>query len=361
MTRRAVRFFGFIFLAISLFGLTGRAGAAPVLVMDVSDGRVLYSQEAFDPWYPASLTKLMTAYLMFKAIRDGRTSLDARVANTPTAQAQPASKLGLPAAATLPMETALKSLIIKSANDVAVMLAEHISGSVDEFVIEMNRTARGLGMVGTLFVNPNGLPAAGQVSTARDMALLARAVILEFPEYNEIFGMPSFRLGQRNLRSYNSLLRTFEGADGMKTGFICASGYNIVASATRDGRRLIVVVLGAGSANQRAEIASTHLELGFQNAWVNPVAAASFSPQVSVERFMQIPRFSTLPEHMGPVVCSGRYRAGTDPYELDRRARQFVAMTIEVPLPDLRPGPLPSGMAVLSLGAVPMPLFRPGT
>ncbi len=355
-----MRLFGLILLAIAVVGLSGRAGANPVLVMDASDGRVLYSQDAFDPWYPASLTKLMTAYLTFRAIRDGRTSLEARVANSPTAQAQPASKLGLPTDATLPMETALQALIIKSANDVAVMLAEHVSGSVDAFVVEMNRTARDLGMVGTLYVNPNGLPAVGQVTTARDLALLARTIIQEYPEYNEIFGMPSFRLGQQRLRSYNSLLRNFAGADGMKTGFICASGYNIVASATRDGRRLIAVVLGASSGNQRAEIASTHLELGFQNAWVNPVAAASFSPQLSVERFMRIPRFSTLPVHMGPVVCRGRYRAGTDPYELDRQARRFVAMTTDVPLPNLRPGPLPSGVAVRSLSAVPMPLFRPG-
>ncbi len=356
-----MRLFGLIFLTIALLGTPAPAGAAPVLVMDVSDGRVLYSQDAFDPWYPASLTKLMTAYLTFQAIRDGRTNLEARVANSPAAQAQPASKLGLPAAATIPMETALKALIIKSANDVAVMLAEHVSGSVEAFVTEMNRAARDLGMVGTLYVNPNGLPAVGQVTTARDMALLARTILLEFPEYNEIFGMQAFRLGRRNLRSYNTLLRTFAGADGMKTGFICASGFNIVASATQDGRRLIAVVLGAESAAQRAEIAAANLELGFQNAWVNPVAAAAFSGPVSVERFMQIPRFSTLPVHMGPVVCSRRYRAGTDPYELDRQARQFVAMTIEVPMPDLRPGPLPSGMAVLSLGAVPMPLFRPGT
>ena len=357
-----MRYFGFILLVVSLFGWAGRAVAGPVLVMDVGDGRVLYSEDAFDPWYPASLTKLMTAYITFRAIRSGQTNLEARVANTPTAQAQPASKLGLPTDATIPMETALQALIIKSANDVAVMLAEHVSGSVEAFVAEMNRVALNLGMAGTHYVNPNGLPAVEQITTARDLALLARTILLQFPEYNEMFGMPSFRLGRLNLRSHNSMLRTFPGADGMKTGFICASGYNIVASATRDGRRLIAVVLGAESGGQRAEIASRNLELGFQNAWVNPVvASASFSLPVRIDRFMRMPRFSTLPVHMGPSVCSRRYHASTDPYELDRQARQFVAMTTDVPLPNLRPGPLPFGMAVLSLGAVPMPLIRPGT
>lgn len=352
--------FRIFLLAICLFTFTSPVSAGPLLVMDVSSGRVLYSEDAFDPWFPASLTKLMTAYLTFRAIREGRTNLEARVSNTPLAQAQPASKLGLPTGVTIPMETALQALIIKSANDVAYMLAEHVSGNVDAFVAEMNRTALELGMAGTHYVNPNGLPAEAQVTTARDQALLARTIIQQFPEYNEMFGMPSFRLGRRNLRSYNSLLRTLDGADGMKTGFICASGYNIVASATRDGRRLIAVVLGAESGDQRADIATTYLELGFQNAWINPVATASFALPVSVERFMRMPSLGTRPVHMGPVVCSRRYRAGNDPYELDRNARQFVVMLSNVPMPDLRPGPLPSGMAVRSFSEVPLPTVRPG-
>lgn len=356
-----MRFLTIFLFAISLLFAPVAANAGPSLVMDVGTGRVLYSEDAHEPWYPASLTKMMTAYLVFKAIRDGQTSLEARVRNTPTAQAQPASKIGLPANASMPMETALKALIVKSANDVAVMLAEHVSGSVDAFVAEMNRTALDLGMAGTNYVNPNGLPAVEQVTTARDQALLGRTILMEFPQYNELFGLQSFKLGNRNLRSHNGLLKTFEGADGMKTGFICASGYNVVASATRDNRRLIAVVMGAESGGERTETAANLLELGFQNAWINPLVSAGMISLVRVDRFMRMPQREGLPVHMGPVVCKRRYQGVSNPYMVDRQTRSLTAMAADVPVPFLRPGPLPVGMAVLSYAEVPAPAIRPGS
>ena len=217
-----------------------------------------------DQWHPASLTKIMTAYMAFKAIKAGKIRLDDKVICTQLANQQPPSKIGLPIGGELTVELALQALIVKSANDVAVMLAEKISGSELQFVADMNATARELGMTRTQFSNANGLPAFGQVTTARDLAKLARAVSAEFPEYSPYWAMTQMRIGKIRLSSHNGLLKTFEGADGLKTGFICDSGFNVVASATRDGRRLMAVVLGEPSGGERNIRAASLLEHGFQ-------------------------------------------------------------------------------------------------
>jgi hypothetical protein len=214
------------------------ATAGPALLFDASDGKVLYAEEMDDQWHPASLTKIMTAYMAFKAIKDGKLHLDDKVICSDLANQQPPSKIGLPVGGEMTVELALQALIIKSANDVAVMLAEKISGNELQFVADMNATARDLGMTRTTFANPNGLPAFNQVTTARDLAKLARAVSAEFPQYAPYWAMTQMRIGKIRLASHNGLLKTFEGADGLKTGFICDSGFNVVASATRDGRRL---------------------------------------------------------------------------------------------------------------------------
>ncbi len=240
------------------------AFAGPSIVIDAQSGLVLYSEEAERPWHPASLTKLMTAYLAFEDIRDGKLSLEDKVVSSPQAVIQPPSKIGLPVGAEMRVETALKALIVKSANDVAVMLAEKMAGSEEAFVARMNATAKRLGMTGTIFKNANGLPHPDQVTTAKDMAILGRVLVKEFPDYGDLFALPSFRLGKRFLRSHNELLNSFEGADGMKTGFICSSGYNIVTSATRNGRQLIAVVLGATSGSMRKERAAALMEYGFE-------------------------------------------------------------------------------------------------
>jgi D-alanyl-D-alanine carboxypeptidase len=172
--------------------------------------------------------------------------------------------VGLPIGAEMTVDLALRALIVKSANDVAVMLAEGVAGSEQAFVEEMNATARRLGMTRTRFVNANGLPAAEQVTTARDLAKLARAIVTDFPEHAHYWSMPEVRIGNVRLRSHNGLLKTFDGADGLKTGFICDSGYNVVASATREGRRLMAVVLGEATGYDRTLRASSLLEYGFQ-------------------------------------------------------------------------------------------------
>lgn len=254
------------FLIALLAGLLAAPAsyAGPTLLFDAGNGSVLYAEEPDDAWHPASLTKIMTAYVTFNAIREGKIKLDTKIPCSEAATLQPPSKIGLPVGAELTVETALQVLIVKSANDVAVMLAEAVGGSEAAFVEMMNATAKRLGMSRTHFVNPNGLPAPEQVTTARDLAKLARAVTREFPEYAGWWALPEVRVGKIRLTSHNGLLKTFEGADGLKTGFICDSGYNVVASATRDGRRLMAVVLGEATGHERTIRAASLLEYGFQ-------------------------------------------------------------------------------------------------
>ncbi|WP_295558390.1 D-alanyl-D-alanine carboxypeptidase family protein [uncultured Hyphomicrobium sp.] len=258
---------GFLSAALSALTLllAGAAFAGPALVFDPSDGKVLYAEDADDQWHPASLTKIMTAYLTFEALKSGKLTLEQRIPYSEQAMMQPPSKLGLHPTATLTVDQALKALIIKSANDVAVMLAEAVSGSQPEFVARMNQTAQRLGMTRTIFVNPNGLPAPEQVTTARDLGKLARAAIKNYPEHIPYWSMFNAKIGKIFIGSHNGLLRTFEGADGMKTGFICDSGFNVVASATRDGRQIMAVVLGEATGGKRTVRAATLLEHGFQS------------------------------------------------------------------------------------------------
>jgi D-alanyl-D-alanine carboxypeptidase len=242
------------------------AQAGPVLLLEADSGRVLFADNQDDAWFPASLTKIMTAYLAFDALKAGRLSPTDTVVMSELAHVQAPSKLGLPVGTEISVDLAIRAVVVKSANDAAVMLAEKISGSEAGFVGLMNATAKRLGMTRTHFVNANGLPVAGQVSTARDLAILARAVLREFPQHNELWGMREVQVGNQNLHSHNKLLRTFEGADGIKTGFICDAGFNVVASATRDGKRLIAVVLGEPSEKERSARAASLLEHGFEIA-----------------------------------------------------------------------------------------------
>ena len=228
-------------------GSRPRAGAEALLVIEAESGKVLFADKAAHPWYPASVTKLMTAYVTLRAVKEGRLTLDKPLTVSANAAAQAPVKMGFPAGTLVTVDNALKMLMVKSANDVAVVLAEGVAGSVENFADQMNGTARRLGMTQSTFVNPNGLPADDQISSARDLAMLARALIREMPEYDYYWHLPGIRMGKMVQRNYNTLIGRYPGADGMKTGFICASGFNLVASATRDGKRLIAVVLGAPS------------------------------------------------------------------------------------------------------------------
>jgi D-alanyl-D-alanine carboxypeptidase len=249
------------------------ASAEALLVVEADTGKVLQSENATYPWYPASVTKLMTAYVTLKAVKDGRLSLDSVLTVSPVAASQSPSKMGFRAGTQVTVDNALKMMMVKSANDMAVVLAEGVGGSVDGFSAQMNQAAARLGMTQTSYVNPNGLPAEGQITSARDLAILARAIIRDLPEYEYFVHIPSIRFGRRVTQNFNRLIGRFPGADGMKTGFICASGYNLVASATRNGKRLIAVVLGASSGQARAVKAAQLLERGFANnslSWLRP-------------------------------------------------------------------------------------------
>jgi D-alanyl-D-alanine carboxypeptidase len=181
--------------------------------------------------------------------------------------------MGFPPGTQVTVDNALKMMLVKSANDMAVVLAEGVGGSIDGFSAQMNEAAQRLGMTQTSYVNPNGLPADGQITSARDIAILARAIFRDLPEYSYFVHIPAIKFGRRITRNFNKLIGRYPGADGMKTGFICASGFNLVASATRNNRHLIAVVLGASSSAQRSLKAAQLLERGFQGnklSWLKP-------------------------------------------------------------------------------------------
>ena len=263
---------GLVALALPLVGAS-RADATAKLLIEASTGKVLFSENATYPWYPASVTKLMTTYTTLRAIKDGKISLDTLLTVSRNAAAQQPTKMGFKVGTRVTVDNALKMLLVKSANDMAVTIAEGVGGSISGFADMMNANARRLGMSQSNFVNPNGLPADNHVTSARDLAILARALITEFPDYDSYWHIHSIRYGNRILHNYNSLLDRYPGADGMKTGFICSSGYNLVASATRNGRRLIAVVLGAYSGATRSQEAAQLLERGFNGgslSWLTP-------------------------------------------------------------------------------------------
>src|SRR6266481_659612 len=284
-----------------------RAGAEALLVIEAESGRVLFAQNAGYPWYPASVTKLMTAYVTLRAVKEGRLNLDTPLVVSSNAAAQSPVKMGFGVGTVVTVDNALKMLMVKSANDMAVVLAEGVAGSIENFAELMNRNAQRLGMVQTSFVNPNGLPADDQITSARDLAILARALIREMPEYDYYWHLPGIRMGKMVQRNYNTLIGRYPGADGMKTGFICASGFNLVASATRDGKRLIAVVLGAPSSAARALKAAQLLERGFNSngglGWLMPSLGA-------VESLQPV---DAAPPNLRDEMCGGhRKRPATE-------------------------------------------------
>src|SRR5215216_871002 len=278
------------------------ASAEAALLIDADSGRVLYAENATSPWYPASVTKIMTAYVILRAVKEGRISLDKLLTVSENAVAQQPSKMGFPLGTQVTVDNALKMLMVKSANDMAVVLAEGLSGSIENFATEMNRAAQRLGMTQTSYVNPNGLPADGQVTSARDLAILARAAIREMPEYGLYWHISAIKFGKRVIRNYNTLIDRYPGADGMKTGFICASGFNLVATATRGSRRLIAVVLASRSGMQRAEKAAQLLERGFTGggglSWLIPALG-------TVETLQP---FDAAPLNLRDEICNARGR-----------------------------------------------------
>lgn len=240
--------------ALLLLTAFNDASAAPrraSMVIDANTGKVLHASQADALRHPASLTKLMTLYLVFEEIERGRISLSTNIRVSQRAASAPPSKLGLKVGETISVSDAIKALTVKSANDVAVAIAEHIGGSEEEFARMMTEKARLLGMSNTTFRNASGLPNVEQVTTARDMLTLALRLQDDFPQHYHFFSLKTFSYKGRTYRTHNSLLRTFAGMDGLKTGYIRMSGFNLVSSVRRGGRRVVAVVFGGTTAASR--------------------------------------------------------------------------------------------------------------
>jgi D-alanyl-D-alanine carboxypeptidase len=233
---------------------SGPVQAGPYVVVDPATGETLLERNAGAYWYPASLTKMMTIYIIFEELKAGRLTLATPVPLSEHARSMPPSKLGLGPGQSVTVEQGLQSLVARSANDMATAFGELISGSSPAFAQRMTETATRLGMTATQFRNANGLPDQGQITTARDMAILAMALVKQFPEYYGYFHTQEFLLGKTRIGPGIKFLDLYAPyADGLKTGFICASGFNIVGSAVRDGRRLIAVAFGFRRADLRDE------------------------------------------------------------------------------------------------------------
>ena len=281
--------------------LVPRVHAEARLVIEADSGKVIEAENATVPWYPASVTKLMTAYVTLSAIKSGKISLDTLLTVSPTAASQSPAKMGFRPGTQVTVDNALKMMLVRSANDMAVVLAEGVGGSIDGFSVMMNDAAQKLGMTQTHYVNPNGLPADEQITSARDLAILARGIIKDLPEYEYFVHIPAIRFGRRITQNFNRLIGRYPGADGFKTGFICASGYNLVASATRDGKRLIAVVLGASSGTMRAVRAAQLLDRGFASSnglsWLRP----------SLGTVNSLPPIDASPPNLRDEVCGGKH------------------------------------------------------
>ena len=336
------------------------ASATPSLIVDVESGAVLHAEEATRPWYPASLTKLMTTYVALKAVREGRITFDTPMVVSVRAARMAPSKMGFNPGTEVTLENALKMLMVKSPNDVAVTIAEGVSGSVEDFAAEMNAEAARLGMRDSHFVNPNGLHDANHVSSARDMALVGLALLRDFPEERGLFGIGALRLGSSIIPTHNGLLGRYPGADGMKTGFTCAAGFNVVATATHGGRMLMAVILGSPNAKARSIKAMGLMENGFNSAtWGKPQLA-----NLSYQPGQQAPNMR--PEVCGkgrtasqeedfaiPIATGGRAALGED----SSPAAFFAAdtrQTMQVPAAVLLQGPRPAFTPVdVFVGRVP--------
>lgn len=274
------------------------ASATPVLVVDTESRQVLYQEEAGVPWYPASTTKLMTALITFEALRSGTVTLATPVVMTRNSMKQAFLESGLSIGRTMTLEDALFAMITASANDVAVAVAETVGTDEPSFVRRMNETAARLGMTGTHFASPNGLFDRSNFSTARDLAILGMEVARLYPEYGRFFQATAVSIDGKEIKSNNLLLTRFSGTTGLKTGFLCASGRNYVGLATRNGKRVMVVMLGATTERERNERSAQYLLQAFDGR---------LPPSGSVDSIQNRPEIA--PEDMRIRLCTDKSAA----------------------------------------------------
>ena len=334
-------------VSLPLFTLAAAVPAAqatPWIVIEADSGRVVLEQEATARWYPASLTKLVTAYVALQAVRAGRVTLDTPLIVSQRANKAAPSKMGFKPGTEVTLGNAIKMLMVKSANDIAITIAEGLGGSVEDFSDMMNDTAQRLGMRESHFVNPNGLHSDDHYSSARDMALIGYALFRDFPEYEALFGIGALRLGDQIIPTHNGLMGRYPGADGMKTGFTCPAGFNVVASAKRGNRRLIAVVLGYPNAKARTLKAASLLDNGF----------AAWASRKSVD---ELPATAGAPPNMRPRICGpNREQVAEDDFAVvatnsgsgDNNASFFSSQTA-----------YPSGVAAIQAQMGTRPTFEP--
>ena len=344
-----------ILLITFTHGSLSRAAETPFIVIDSSSGAILAENQPDHRWYPASLTKLMTAYVTFRALQRGEIEDGSPVEISQAATRQPPSRMGYKKGVRLRIDTALKIIIIKSANDVSHALAEAVAGSLGAFVDRMNYEAARLGLSNTRFVNSNGLHASGQFSSARDMAVLSARILSEFPEYAYMYKAVAIRTPVKTHYSYNLLLERLSGTTGMKTGFVCASGYNMVASARIDGRDLIAVVLGRKSQTDRAVSAARLLQ---ENAGNIGKGSAFGTRPVGAK-----------PKNMRPLLCTKEARAARyDPAAgaaqinsrfLNKRRKSKAILEVNAGGIDGKPGDAWLSKKLAVKGKIPVPSQRP--
>lgn len=345
--------------------IAGRADAAQqaAIVMDMRNGQVLYADDADRRQHPASLTKMMTLYLAFEAVRDGRLGLDQKLRVSKHASRQPASKLYLKAGQRVAVRDLIRAAAIKSANDAAMVLAEGIGGSERAFGEMMTRRARQLGMKNSTFRNPHGLTTSGHLSTARDMAILARHLYFDFPQYYNIFGRTSDYAAGKRIWTTNRLLKSYRGADGLKTGYTRAAGYNLAATAHRGEKRIIAVLLGGRSSAQRNREVARLLDVGFGKAPNSTQAVKPRGPgrQLVAEAPLPLAKpgapasgFAALADALVPIA-----EASTPPPPPPMSTSRFAPHIARPPMPRTGGGAA-AVRFVRAKGGVPLPVPRPG-
>lgn len=251
------------------------------IMIDAANGEVMYEMNADERRYPASLTKLMTLYITFNALENNHIKLTDKLKVSRTAAGRSPSKLGVRAGETITVKDAIMAVIVKSANDCATVLAEHFAPTEADFAVLMTDTAHKLGMNHTTFKNASGLPNKQQKTSARDMAILAMAVYHHFPQYYKWFSAKSFQYKGRTIGGHNYILKTFAGADGMKTGYTAASGYNIITSAKRSGKRVIAVTMGHNSVGERDKKVSKMMDRGLVHMQKGDVDVATLTKEIN--------------------------------------------------------------------------------
>jgi D-alanyl-D-alanine carboxypeptidase len=353
--------------AVLLLGIAAiRPAAAQVgsdryssIVIDAATGTVLSAVNPDEYRFPASLTKMMTLYMLFEAIRDRRVSLQQYVPVSPSAASMPPTKLGLVPGSLITVEQAIMGLVTKSANDAAAALGEMLGGDEERFAQMMTLRARALGMSRTTFQNASGLPDWNQVTTARDMATLSRRLIQDFPGFYHYFSTPAFAYGGRYIRTHQALLTTYAGADGLKTGYTDASGYNVATSALRGETRLIGIVLGAASSGERNAHMATLMDQGFERMGVAPVYVARREPNFRLPALVSSAQAAPI-QRVVPKGRPARAEVRTPLRATPAPARQPIRPAADVPRtrpivasPALRALAKPRTAVALPQGALP--------